>query len=85
MKHFFLLILFTALGVCQSYTTTLATKCSILEDQSAGNHFFTSFAISANWARAAWRSSTISAAMMSGSGRLALSLRLSSSVSRCRD
>jgi hypothetical protein len=29
-----------------------------------------------NWATAAWRSSTISAAMMSGSGRLALSSRL---------
>jgi len=43
-----------------------------------GHHFFRSFAISANWARAAWRSSTISAAMISGSGRFALSSRLSS-------
>ena len=41
-------------------------------------YFFKSLAISANWASAAWRSSTISAAMTSGSGRLALSSRLSS-------
>src|SRR5207247_1685625 len=37
------------------------------------NYRFRSEAISANRARAAWRSSTISAAIMSGSGRLALS------------
>jgi hypothetical protein len=36
-----------------------------------------SLAISANWARAAWRSSVMSAAMISGPGRLALSSRAS--------
>src|SRR5436190_5940119 len=41
------------------------------------NHFFKSLKISANWASAAWRSSMIPAAMMSGGGRLALSSQLS--------